>query len=407
MPRSKPPAWSAQELAILDDVFPREGVNGAADALPDRSWQAINVMASKRGLRSPVVGNAPEPKLKGERLEEAIRLREELGWSFARIGATFGVAEASACNAVLIALCPRKGFTPAQRDPNGRLTAEGLDRLRLALRKGMKGVDIQLRLGVSASCVAEQRRRYRADLKARGKAALPAPGNGDTYSGVKLTPADRREVERLLLEGYGAKRISEQTRASNTTVGRIRNRLIKRLARRGEALPGCDNKGCRRGPAKASRQFLIDEVRDAFRERLLDRQPVRRAAHELGISTAAAYRLRDAIGAEMAARGEELPAPILPGRTRVARPWLPPGKATTYRRLTHEYGIEEAKHLILAEVDAEKRAAAEARAAERARPKTFEEQLAAVAAGRGLVPALRLSRPDPAMTLGGVATGAL
>ncbi len=59
MARAKAPAWTSEEIAILDDMFPREGINGAADALPDRSWRAINVMASKRGLRSPVVGQAP------------------------------------------------------------------------------------------------------------------------------------------------------------------------------------------------------------------------------------------------------------------------------------------------------------------------------------------------------------
>lgn len=92
MPRAKSPAWTSAEIAILDHAFPREGLNGASDALPDRSWTAINCMASKRGLKSPVVGKAPEPKLQGERLEEAIRLREADGWSFARIVAAQDLA---------------------------------------------------------------------------------------------------------------------------------------------------------------------------------------------------------------------------------------------------------------------------------------------------------------------------
>ena len=412
MAQSKPPAWSAAELDALREVFPRAGVNAAADALPGRSWQAINVMASKLGLRSPVVGDAPKPMLQGAQLEEAIRLREVEGWSFARIGATFGVAEASACNAVLIALCPRKGFTPAQRYPNGRLTPEGLDRLKLMLRKGLKGVDIQLRLGVSASCVAEQRRRYRADLKIRGKAALPPPGAGEAYSGVRLSTAKKREVEALFLEGYGAKKVTERTGVSNTSVGRIRNRLIKRLARKGDALPGCDRQG-RRGAAKESARQIPAEAVEALRERLLAREPVRRAARDLGVGTCAAYRIRDALAAELAAEGRALPRPILPGKSHEARAevrraaWLPAAKLQRYRVLTTEHGLDEAKRLLLDEIVAEQREATARRAAEAARPKSFEEKLALVAAGRGITAALHLRRPDPTMTLGGVATGAL
>ncbi|WP_052192433.1 hypothetical protein [Sphingomonas sp. Ant H11] len=284
MPRAKSPAWTSEERAVLIELYPALGLNGVADALPDRSWQAIYVMANKLGLRTVCTAKAPEPKLQGQRLEEAIRLREVEGWSFARIGAHMGVAEASACNAVLIALCPRKGFRPAERDATGRLTPEGLERLRYALRKGMKGLDIQLRLGVSASCVAEQRRRYQADLKARDKAPLPPPGAGAAYSGVKVAVAKKREVEGLLLEGFGAKRVTAQTGVSNTTVGRIRNRLVKRLARKGECLPGCDLAGRRIGAAKASTNYIPPESITALRERLLAREPVARAARRWGLA---------------------------------------------------------------------------------------------------------------------------
>ncbi len=157
---------------------------------------------------------------------------------------------------MLIALCPRKGFIPAQRDQFGRLTPEGMDRLRLALRKGMKAVDIQLRLGVSASCIAEQRRRYRADLKARGMAPMPMVGGGQRYSGVPVSRDERQAVEALLLQGYGSKKIEQRTGISNTSVGRIRNRLIRRLARRGECLPGCDVKGRRIGAAIESDHYV-------------------------------------------------------------------------------------------------------------------------------------------------------
>jgi len=414
MPRSKAPAWTSQEIAILCDVFPAEGVNGAADALPDRSWQAINVMASKLQLKSPIVGNAPEPKLQGARLEEAIRLREVEGWSFARIGATFGVCESAASNAILIALCPRKGFTPAQRDEHGHLLPEGLDRLRLALRRGIKGVDIQLRLGVSAACVAEQRRRYRAELKQNGKMPLPAAGAGEAYSGRKISADLRKEVEQLLLEGYGAATVSTRTGVSNTHVGRARNRLIKRLARKGQCLPGCDIKGVRHKQI-ASARFITPETVAALKAKLLDRIPVRRAALELAVGLCSAYRIRDDLARELAAVGEQLPKPILPGRDRNAvlesrrANWLPEGVRWIYRyrALCVDHSAEDARTMVLAEHREEIRAEAAKVAAERARPRTFEEQLARVAAGAKIISKVDVRRADPEFTLGGIATGAL
>lgn len=403
MPARKAPAWTSQEIAILRDVFPREGVNGAAEALADRSWTAINLMASKLGLRSPVVGDAPKPRLQGAQLEEAIRLREEENWSFARIGATFGVAEASACNAVLIALCPRKGFTPAQRDCHGRLTEEGLERVRLALRKGLKGVDIQLRLGVSASCVAEQRRRYDRDLKARGKAPLPPPGGGTAYSGVRVSRAKVTEVEALFMDGLGTGKIADRTGVSRTSCTRIRNRLIKKLKRKGECLPGCDGTGIRRVVIESAGAIPPSQIA-ALRTLLLNRVPVRRAAMMVALGGAMAYRIRDQLAAELADRGERLPRPILPGRvamTAVDPNWPPNGPAEIYRfrAMLVALPFDDAKSAWIAERAEAARAEQEARRAEARRPKTFEEQLAAVAAGKlAIVPAFGRAHLQPRFT---------
>lgn len=264
MPAHRSPRWSPAEVAILLDRYPSAGMAGVQLLLPGRSWHSIYVKASKLGLKSERVTDAPRAKLQGADLEEAIRLRETEGWSFGRIGALLGVAEASACNAVLIALCPRKGFVPAQRDPHGRLTAEGMERLRYALKKGLKGVDIQLRLGLSAACVAEQRRRYNRELKANGKVPLPPPGAGEQYSGVKLTRGMKVEVEELFLKGLGALKVSEHTGAAKTTCTRIRQRLVRRLRRKGEALPGCDVRGVRHVQADSSR-FIPEECKAALR----------------------------------------------------------------------------------------------------------------------------------------------
>ena len=407
MPRAKSPAWTGAEIAILDHVFPREGLNGASDALPDRSWTAINCMASKRGLKSPVVGKAPEPKLQGERLEEAIRLREAEGWSFARIGATLGVCEASVTNAVLIALCPRKGFTPAQRDENGRLLPEGLERLRLMLRKGLKGVEIQLRLGVSAGCVAEQRRRYRADLKKRGKQALPPPGGGQAYSGVKLSREAKRAVEALLLEGYGAKKVTDRTGVSNTSIGRIRNRLIKRLAKAGKTLPGCDLKG-RRTTQKESANRIPPAAIAEFRRLLVEeRMSARRAGLHAGLGGSAAHHERRRMldeGIVLASTRRLGRGPDSRRQTEADR-LFPTGKIAIirYRNFAAEHGYPAAVEM-LRQQRAEKRQA-EREAARR--PRTFEEQLARVAAGAKLVSKPDLRRAAPDMTLGGIATGAL
>jgi len=405
MPRAKAPAWTSQELAVLHEVYPREGINGVTDLLPERSWQAIYVMASKLGLRSNIVTDAPTPVLNGDRLEQAIQLREAQGWSFARIGASLGVSEAAASNAVLIALCPRRGFRPAERDEKGRLTPEGLERLRLALRKGMKAVDIQLQLGLSAGRVAEERRRYSADLKARGKAPLPPAGGGTAYSGLKLTRQQRGEVEALLLQGFGAKIVGERTGASNTTIGRIRNRLVKRLARKGETLPGCDGAGRRIAAAKQSRHYVPAASLDELRRRILAREPVVRAARDLGIGGSTAYRLRDQIAAELAERGEELLPPVRLGRSAEARSrakassWLPTDRAQEYRNLAHEHGPAVAKDMMLARMAEERRGAA-------SRPLTFEEKLARIAAGKASVTAaFRPRKALPDATLGGVATG--
>jgi hypothetical protein len=395
MPAHRTPRWTADELAVLRDHYPRGGLGAVERRLPGRSWRSIHVKASRLGLRcDPARSNAqaPRPKLAGEELEEAIRLREEQGWSFARIGARFGIAEASACNAVLIALCTRKGFTPAERDRRGCLTEAGRERLRYALKKGLKGVDIQLRLAVSASCVAEQRRRYNAELKERGKVLLPPPGGGQAYSGVKLTRAQRTAVEALFLQGLGTKKITERTGVSQTSVTRIRTRLVRRLRRKGETLPGCDEQGVRHVQAESSR-FITEQQKAALRALLLDRVPVRRAAQLTAIGLCSAYRIRDAFAAELESRGEALPPPILPGKVkRAPDPDWPPRSAKeiyAFRELLESMPLEAAK----AHWRAERRAARKAVADQ---PKTFEQQLALVAAGKlRLVPALPRAHLEP------------
>lgn len=403
MPKSPP--WTSEERAILAELYPTEGLNGVTDALPERSWCAIQQMAHKMGLKTVIVGSAPKPKLQGSRLAEAVRLREEENWSFARIGAAMGVSEAGACNAVMAELCVRKGHRPARRDRFGRLYPEEVDRLRLMLRKGLRGIEIQLRMGISAGRIAEERRRYSRELKANGKAPLPPPGGGVAYSGVKLTKAKRAEVETLFQQGLGTAKISERTGVSKTSCTRIRNRLVRRLARKGLTLTGCDARGVRHAQAESAR-FVTDAQRDALRALLMEQWPVARAARHVVIGNSTAYRIRDELVRDLARRGEALPPPRLPGRSREGLAhdphWPPIGVKQIYafRKLLATMTFDDAKTHWCHE-------RAEERRAEAGRPKSFEEQLEAVRAGAKIAIRQPIRKADPAYTLGGVATGSL
>lgn len=379
MPAHKSPRWTAAETAILHEKYPTGGSEAVRPLLPARSWHSIYVKAHKLGLHTRRKSPCRVSALGPEHIEEAIRLREQERWSFARIGDKFGVAESSACNAVLIALCSRRGYTPAQRDSFGHLSAEGLDRVRYALKKGLKGVDIQIRLGVSASCVAEQRRRYNRELAERGKALLPPPGGGERYSGVKLTRQRRAEVEALYMQGLGVLKIEARTAISRTSCTRIRERLVKRLRRKGESLPGCDLRGVRHVQAHSFRHIHASQI-DALRVMLFDRVPVQRAARLCAIGHCSAIKLRDELAAELLAQGKELPSPILPGRKKTGAYvdpfWPPTGPAQIYafRQLLEHQPFDDAKAQWRKDRAADRRN-------EAVRPKSFDEQLALIASG--------------------------
>lgn len=408
--RRKAPPWTAEEIAILADVYPRGGLDEAADALPERSWGALTMMASKLGLKSALLGQGRTASLAGDALEEAIRQRENLGWSFEQIGAAHGVCETAAQNAVLMALCPRKGFTPAERDTNGKLLPEGRERLRAMLRDGRKGVEISLELGISVARIALERREMNAELVGQGRAALPPPGNGERYSGAKISTDVYLQVDQLLLQGYGAARISSWTDVSKVHVGRRRNKLIKSLAREGRCLPGCDAQG-RRIAYKDSAAAVAEVQKSILRAELLKGTAVARAAKIAVVGESFAYDFRDALRAELARVGKELP-PVkrLGARAEaVDRPldWLPRKKKNLilYRRHLIEAGGDqvEAKRRTISDLMPKPAP----RPAASKRPLTFEEQLARVAAGARLVANVPLRRPGYDGTLGGVASGAL
>lgn len=345
-----------------------------------------------------------ENRLSGPSLERAIALREQDGLSFARIGEQFGISEAGAANAVLAGLCARKGFRPAARDANGHLMPAEIERMRLMLRKGLKGVDIALRMGVSQSVVSHERRRYSAYLKANGKAPLPAPGNGEAYSGARIPAKMKREAERLFLEGYGNQKIHDATGISLTQIGRIRTRLVKRLKRKGECLPGCDANG-KRHVIKDSVRRIPETSIQKLRELIMAGTPVLRASKIAGIGTCSAYRLRDRFKAELEAQGETLPAPKLPGRVKGAfhpcrrAGWLKPTDYTRYRTLIREHGEEEARRILKAEYAAERE--------KMRREDPFAYQMARLQEGAALTHKVDIRPAGPGYTLGGIASAAM
>lgn len=389
------PDWTRAEIAVLREHYPNGGLKAVLEHLPHRSWHGIHMKAQKLGIRCDMtkVNGGRRCKLAGEHLQQAICLREK-GWSFAKIGAHLGYAECTVSNAVLIAQCLAQGYTPADRSPNGRLTAAGHERLRWMLKKGLKGVEIQLRLGVSASTVAEQRRRYNAELKGKGKAPLPPPGGGVAYSGARISKDKKREAERLFLEGFGTKKVSERTGVSKTVCVRIRAKLVQRLKRKGQCLPGCDLDG-KRHVMRDHARSIPEELKLRFRDLLMLRVPVRRAAKTCGIGTCSAYRIRDAIKAEI---GDALPPPKLPGKSKVVsfHQVIPDGWLWRFRQLVREHGDTEARRLLRAEI------------AEAKQKRTFEERLEALRRGEGRIEAAFVPRRrGPDYTLGGIATGAL
>ncbi len=342
--------WKRAELAILRTYYPVEGVEGCAKRLPRRVARAIECRARELRLRSPNGPRGLQTALAGDELEEAIQLHQAEKWGFERIGQEFGVSEGAAANAVLMALGRRAGYTPAERDENGDLTDRGIEQLRLAMRKGWKGVDIVRRLAVSAGTVSGERRRYATYLKANRKAPLPPPGGGQEYAGRKHPKERLREVERLFLAGEATPAVSDKTGVSRTQCGRIRNRLVKRLAKKGKTLPGCDRKGKRLTYPNTVIKIPPGTFEKLEHLLLVERMTVRAAADELALGHSSAYRYRDLLKARLEAEGKELPPPLpWRGRKRQARAaamkWLPPGRINKmlYRRFLRQLGEDEAE----------------------------------------------------------------
>jgi transposase-like protein len=410
--RARRPAYSAREDTTLCKLFPTQGALACAAKLRRRSPGSIKQRAAILGLKPPP-GQGHQGlkrRLSDEQAELGLAMHEG-GTSFAKIGAHFGVCEATATNAVRRAECLRGGGTPAKRDSSGAILARDIARLRAMLREGRKGCDIARTLGISANSVSYHRRRYADELKATGsQIVLPVAGQGEVYSGRKLSRKRHLEIADLLMSGLGAARVSQATGASKSQIGRIRRRLVARLGSKGQCLAGCAADGKRLVTLRSAR-FITPELVAIFRQHLLTRAPVRRAALLTAIGGSTAYRLRDEFRAELHAQGQSLPNPILPGRRsrwyQDDAAWLPSGAIYQFRSFLESADFETAKQQFLdahsPPVPALLPAAAEPQLS-RPPQTSFEKQLAAIRNGAKLIEVRPFGRCVAPITYGGVSS---
>jgi transposase len=407
--------WTPAEVEVLRTVYVEQGLVAATKLLPGRNDGAIHQKAHKLGLKT----KAQQFRLGSfiELAEEAWRLRHEEHLSYSSIGVELGVCESNATNAVLYAECRRSGHRPIERAPGGKLLPEGRERLRIMFRKGWTHRKIQEWTGAPATMLTRERRRYAAELKARGMAPLPPIGGGARYSGAKIPRTVTRQVEALYLEGFGTAKVSARSGVSRTHCLRTRAKLIQRLKRKGECLPGCDSAGRRHAMRDHARRIPQSSI-DRFKALIREGETVARAARLCVIGRSSA----DKIVKAMIAEGFVLCTKPWRGKGRQAKqlanmPEIPGGRWGIDRYRVHVHA--GASHLVAvsrtradweAKLSAEREEAAQRRSkkeAEQPYSKSFEEQLAAIERGAKLMPTFRPTRPAPDMTPGGIATAAL
>lgn len=330
-------AWLPSELQVLRTIFVEDGIEAALDHLPGRTRGATFMRAHELGVRTK---HKPIREGVYRRVaEEALELRKKR-LSYAAIGLELGMCEAAATNAVLVAECRAAGNWPLERDADGRISAEGRARLRRLLEQGLKHRDIQVQCGIAASTITRERRLYERELAELGLPPLPPPGNGEAYSGVPVSAAAREQVEGLFLQGFGAAKINALTGVSKTSCGRIRNRLIRRLRRKGECLPGCDIGGKRRGRLKQSLHYTHPKQLQTLERLLMDGWSVATAATYVAMCRSRADKH---VHARIAA-GVKFPKPTRCFRkaARIVEP-LPKGCVARFRQLLADHSLEDAR----------------------------------------------------------------
>lgn len=140
-------------------------------------------------------------------LDEAVQLYEA-GWGFAKIGRRLGFPDTTISNLVLIAMCERRGFTPAPRDGRGWLTPEGQEQLRSMIREGRATGDIQVRLGVNASAVSMYRRNLSKKVDTIDLTRADIPGRAAKGKRARrLRATERAAIADMLRAGWADRHV--------------------------------------------------------------------------------------------------------------------------------------------------------------------------------------------------------
>ncbi|MEH3046143.1 hypothetical protein [Sphingomonas adhaesiva] len=207
MPRPKTPVWTPADEDALRHDYARAGIEAARQSQPHRSWHDLDRKVAQLGLAPPACGLATAPRLEGAMLDEAVRLHEA-GWGFAKIGRRLGFPDTTISNLVLIAMCERRGFTPAPRDDRGWLTPEGQEQLRSMIREGRATGDIQVRLGVNASAVSMYRRNLSKKVDTIDLTRADIPGRAAKGKRARrLRAAERAAIADMLRAGWADRHV--------------------------------------------------------------------------------------------------------------------------------------------------------------------------------------------------------
>lgn len=207
MPRPKSPEWTSPDVDALRHAYAHAGMAAAREAQPHRSWHDLERKVAQLGLAAPQSGSATAPRLEGAMLDEAVQLHEA-GWGFAKIGRRLGFPDTTISNLVLIAMCERRGFTPAPRDNRGWLTPEGQEQLRAMIREGRTTGDIQVRLGVNASAVSMYRRNLSKTVDTIDLTHADIPGRAAKGKRARrLRAAERAAIADMLRAGWADRHV--------------------------------------------------------------------------------------------------------------------------------------------------------------------------------------------------------
>lgn len=394
--------WTHREEEIVCRFYDK-GVGEVAALLPGRTVEAIRQRAVRLGVAGSTPAGLRKPCASEDR--EAIMGLHDQGMGYEAIARIVGVKPQAVSNAILAIECERAGFVPAQRDGAGGLIQQEVQRIRAFIREGLPNVEIQRRMAVSAACVSNYRRR----MKRSGEDIVPA-GKGLRYAGTRYGNDVRQQVDQHFMQGYGAAKVADLAGVHVSFAKKRRRHLVERLARKGECLPGCDITG-RRIHVKQSSRFVTEQQKVDLQWLWLNGWAVSPAARHLGIGASTAHNIIRTAKDQLVADGKPFPR-MLPQGKRPQLGHTPTSKAKGIAPRPRPSAVSAMPALkraptIIAAPCPPKPVVVAAPPPPPRRRLSFEEQLARIAAGAGLVPTFKPTRAVTEATLGGVGSALL